>query len=823
MTRLPVEDALPQLIEALRGRSNAVLIAPPGAGKTTMVAPALLDEPWCTGEVLLLSPRRLAARAAAERIADLAGSRLGDLVGYATRLDSKRGSKTRLTVMTQGIFRNRVAADPELPGVSAVLFDEVHERSIDGDFGLALALDAQAGLRPDLRLIAMSATLDGARFAELMAEDEHGPAPLIESAGRSHELTIAYFGRRAEERIEDAVARAVRSALTDQALAEQGGDILAFLPGVREIERTTERLSGRVGEAAIHPLHGQCDPAAQRAAIRRDPNGARKIVLATSIAETSITIDGLRVVIDSGLARRSRFDRAAGVARLVTERVSAAAATQRAGRAARQAPGIAIRLWEEAATTGLAGYDPPEILESDLAPLLLDCAASGIGDPASLRWIDPPPVAGLAEARKRLVALGALDPNGRIMPHGRAIARLPLPPAVAHMVVVAAGHGLSALAAELAVLLAEPRLGGRDCDIETRLARWHRERGRAADAARALARRIAKLAGAGAANGAPMSIGALVATAFPDRVARRGGGDGSRWTSVGGRGFMLPADQPLASASWLAVADVQGSASGARIVSAARLDEADVAALIDRVAETTIVTRYDPQEDRVQALRERRLGAIRLASEPAQSPDPAQAAGALIAHVAANGLACLPWGAAGQALLTRARYAGIAELSEVRLIATIDDWLPPALAGARRLRDIAQEALLGALQGVAGWDAMQRIDRIAPRWFETPAGTRHEIDYGGSDPKIAVRVQALFGLDTHPHVGDPPRPLRLELTSPAGRPIQATRDLPAFWAGSWVDVAKDMRGRYPRHPWPDDPASARATVRTKNADARRKS
>lgn len=817
MSRLPVEDALPHLLEALAQRSNAVLIAPPGAGKTTMVASALLNQTWCDGEVLLLSPRRLAARAAAERIAELTGTRLGDTIGYATRLDSKRGPKTRLTVMTQGIFRNRVAADPELPGVSAVLFDEVHERSVDGDFGLALALDAQAGLRPDLRLIAMSATLDGARFAALMAEDEHGPAPLIESAGRSHELTVVYAGRRAEERIEDAVARAVRSAFVDH-----DGDILAFLPGVREIERTAERLTGRVGDAVIHPLHGQCDPTAQRAAIRRDPNGARKIVLATSIAETSITIEGLRVVIDSGVARRPRFDRAAGVTRLVTERVSAAAATQRAGRAARQAPGIAIRLWEEAATAGLAAYDPPEILESDLVPLLLDCAASGIGDPASLRWIDAPPAAGLAEARKRLAAIGAIEDTGRITEHGRVIARLPLPPAVAHMVVDAAGRGEGALAAELAVLLAEQRLGGRDCDIEARRVRWGRERGRAPDAARALARRIANLAGAGDANAEPASIGALVATAFPDRVARRGG-DGTRWTSVSGRGFTLPLDQPLASASWLAVADVQGSASGARIVSAARLDDADVTALIDRAAETTIVTRYDQQEDRVQALRERRLGAIRLASEPERSPDPTAVQQALHAHVAANGIACLPWDAAGRALLVRARYAGVAEFDEAALLADLESWLTPLLDGKRRLRDIAPDALTGALRGIAGWDATQRIERIAPRWFETPAGTRHEIDYDGADPKVSVRVQALFGLDSHPQVGDPALPLLLELTSPAGRPIQATRDLPAFWAGSWADVAKDMRGRYPKHPWPDDPASARPTVRTKNADARRKS
>lgn len=817
MSRLPVEDVLPQLIDTLTQRSNAVLIAPPGAGKTTMVASALLHEPWCQGEVLLLSPRRLAARGAAERIAELTGARLGDAVGYATRLDSKRGTKTRLTVMTQGIFRNRVAAHPELPGVSAVLFDEVHERSIDGDFGLALALDAQAGLRLDLRLVAMSATLDGARFAALMAEDGHGPALVVESAGRSHLLTTIYAGRRAEERIEDAVARAVRGAMTDHE-----GDILAFLPGVREIERTAERLEGRIGAARIHPLHGQCDPAAQRAAIARDPGGARKIVLATSIAETSITIDGLRIVIDSGLARRPRFDRAAGVTRLVTERVSAAAATQRAGRAARQAPGIAIRLWEEAATAGLAAYDPPEILESDLAPLLLDCAASDIADPGGLRWIDPPPVAGLAEARKRLTAIGAIDESGRITPHGRAIARLPLPPAVAHMVVGAAGRGDGALAAEIAVLLAEPRLGGRDCDLEARLIRWRRERGRTADAARALARRVAKLAGESEKPGEGASTGALVAIAFPDRVARRGG-DGTRWTSVGRRGFTLPLDQPLARASWLAVADVQGSAGGARIVSAARLGDSDVAALIAGAAETRIVTRYDPHEDRVQALRERRLGAIRLASEPERSPDASAAAGALLDHVRATGLACLPWDAAGLSLLARARCAGVAEFAEAALIDDLESWLSPALDGRRRLRDIAPDALTGALQGRAGWDAMQRIDCAAPRWFMTPAGTRHEIDYDGADPKASVRVQALFGLAVHPEVGEPPRPLLLELTSPANRPIQATRDLPAFWAGSWADVAKDMRGRYPRHPWPDDPANAKPTVRTKNADARRKS
>ncbi|NCP12295.1 MAG: ATP-dependent helicase HrpB, partial [Sphingomonadales bacterium] len=689
MADLPIVAALPELIAVLAARSNAVLVAPPGAGKTTLAAPVLLDTPWCDGEVLLLSPRRLAARAAAERIAELRGSRLGGEIGYATRLDSKRSADTRLTVMTQGIFRNRIIADPELAGVSAVLFDEVHERSLDGDFGLALALDTQAGLRPDLRLVAMSATLDGARFAALMAEAGQGDAPVIESAGRSHPLELRYDGRTGDDPIEDAMARSIRAALRGH-----DGDILAFLPGVREIERTAERLGGQGDAVSVMPLHGQCDPAAQRAAIRRDAQGRRKVVLATSIAETSLTIDGVRIVIDSGLARRPRFDRAAGVARLATEKVSLAAATQRAGRAARQAPGVAIRLWEEAATAGLPPYDPPEILESDLAPLLLDCAAAGIGDPATLRWIDAPPAAGVAEARKRLAAIGAIDAGGRITAHGRAIARLPLPPPVAHMVVAASAEGAGRLAADIAVLLAEPRLGGRDPDIERRLQRWRGDRGAQAQAARRLASRIAALAGTHD-GGAVPSPAALVAIAYPDRVARRRSDDGTRWASAGGRGFTLPAGDPLGGAEWLAVADVQGSAAGARIVSAARLDGDDVARLLDG-AQSVARVRYDPRSQRVAAVREKRLGAIRLSREPDTAPDADAIVRALRDHVGAAGLDVLPWNEAGRALRVRARFAGVEALADATLLATLDDWLLPVLSGKRRLRDIDSAALTGA-------------------------------------------------------------------------------------------------------------------------------
>jgi len=457
MTALPILHVLPDLLAALHGASNAVLVAPPGAGKTTAVAPALLGESWCTGEILLLSPRRLAARAAAERMAEVAGEPVGRTIGYATRLDSKRSSATRITVLTEGIFLKRIQADPELAGVSAVLFDEVHERSLDSDFGLALALDAQAALRPDLRLVAMSATLEGARFAALM-----GDAPVIASEGRAHPVELVHLGRAAGQRIEDAMAAAIRRALT-----EAEGSLLAFLPGVAEIERTAEPLTLPAG-VALHRLHGSLDPAEQRAAIAAPLPGQRRVVLATSIAETSLTLDGVRIVIDSGLARRPRYDRAAGLTRLVTERASQAAVTQRAGRAGRQGPGRVYRLWEEAATASLPRFDPPEILEADLSPLLLDCLLWGVSDPRSLRWLDPPPAAAVEEARARLLELEAIGQDGRPTAHGRAIAGLPLPVRLAHMLIEASARGWADVASEVAVLLSERGLGGNDADIEQR-------------------------------------------------------------------------------------------------------------------------------------------------------------------------------------------------------------------------------------------------------------------------------------------------------------------------------------------------------------------
>jgi ATP-dependent helicase HrpB len=802
---LPIHAVLGDLLTALRAASNAVLIAPPGAGKTTAVAPALLDQDWCTGQVLLLSPRRLAARAAAERMAEIAGEAVGQTIGYATRMDSKQSAATRILVLTEGIFRNRIQAQPDLPGVSAVLFDEVHERSLDSDFGLALALDAQMGLRPDLRLVAMSATLDGTRFADLMA------APVIESEGRSWPLTLRHIGRKAEARIEDEMARAVRLALADGA-----GDILAFLPGVGEIERTAERLDGI--SATVHPLHGTLDPADQRAAIRRGEG--RKVILATSIAETSLTIDGVKIVVDSGLARRPRYDRAAGMTRLVTERASQAAVTQRAGRAARQGPGTAYRLWAEAATAGMPRFDPPEILEADLSAVMLDCALWGVRDPANLKWIDPPPGAAQAEARVRLLDLGAVDGDGRPTSHGKAMAQLPLPPRLAHMLIEGAARGFGDVAAHVAVLLSERGLGGNDVDLERRLSRWQGERTKRADAARGLARSLLRgglLKGQGGAE----HVATCIALAFPDRIARRRDASGEHWASVGGRGFKLDSATALAKSEWLAVADVQGVASGARILAAAPIDWSDIEALYGHRIISSTDVRFDPATGNVKAETGKRLGALQVSKGQDSQADPDVISQALVEGVREYGLPLLNLSLSARRLRSRAAFAGVTLLSDDALMESLDLWLPPIVAGKRKLSDIDDGALYNALLGLIGWDGQQAIDRLAPGEFRSPAGTTHAIDYGAeAGPTVELRVQALFGLAVHPTVGSDRIPLVLSLTSPPGRPIQTTRDLPGFWAGSWADVVKDMRGRYPRHNWPDDPAAAVASLKTKNALAR---
>ena len=805
---LPINAVLSDLLAAMAKGPRAVLIAPPGAGKTTAVAPALLSESWCSNRILLLSPRRIAARAAAERMAELVGEKVGGVIGYQTRMDSRVSAATRIIVMTEGIFVRQIIADPELTGVSAVLFDEVHERSLDSDFAFALALEAQAAFRPDLRILPMSATLDGARFAALL-----DGAPVIESMGVSHPLTHHHIGRRAEQPIEDAMAAAVKLALREQG----EGDILAFLPGVREIARAMERLSG-LSNIAVHQLHGTLPQEAQRAALRPDAE-RRKVILATSIAETSLTIDGVRIVIDSGLSRRPVYDVAADVTRLTTQRVSLASATQRAGRAARQGVGHAYRLWEEGATSGLVPFDTPEILAADMAPLLLDCAAFGEAQPERLRWLDSPPAPALAAARVRLTGLGALSQTGAITAYGQAIAALPLEPGLAHMLLQAARRGQAEEAATLALLLQERGLGGQGSDLSHRLDRFHGERGGRADTARSMARRWAKLAEGQAArdtNLPPLSPAALLALAYPDRVAKRRDAKGENWASAGGRGFRLDPADPLARSDWLAIADVQGAASGARILSAAALTEGEVTALFaDQMAERAHIT-YNPKTDRVEGRRARRLGAITLSEGQNVAIDDVAAAEAMLTAVRAHGLSLIPFGERAQGLLERAAYAGEEALTDAALTAKLDQWLAPILAGKRRFADIGQGALRQALTNALGWDTAQRVDTIAPAHFTSPAGTTHAIDYAAeAGPTVTLRVQALYGLDQHPVVGANRVPLLLALTSPAGRPVQVTRDLPAFWRSSWRDVQRDMKGRYPRHHWPDKPWTATASLATK--------
>lgn len=800
---LPIHSVLPDLLAAVRAGNSAVLIAPPGAGKTTAVAPVLIDEPWCTGQVVLLSPRRVAARAAAERMAELLGEPVGQRVGYLTRLDSKQSASTRILVVTEAIFVSRIVADQELQGISAVLFDEAHERHLDSDLGLALALETQAVLREDLRVLVMSATIDGARFARLLGES----APVIESEGRAYPLRVEWLGSRAELRTDEAMAGAILAAWR-----EEQGDVLAFLPGVGEIERTRERLAQRLPEVPILPLHGQVEPGAQRAAIRRDPQGRRRIVLATSIAETSVTLDGVSVVVDSGLARRAEFDLAAGVTHLVTRRASQAAAAQRAGRAARQGPGVVYRLWEEAAHAGREAFDPAEMLTSDLAPLVLALAQWGVSDPASLAWLDPPPAAAIAAARQRLRANEALDQHGNITEHGRNIAALPMQPWQAAMLLHGAEHGAAFDAAKLALLLQERGLGGKGEDLAQRLSRWNGDRSGRAEASRKLAQSWAKRAQGQVAEATRRAVppGILLARALPDNLARRRDASGESWLSAGGRGYSLDPASPLATAEWLVIGDAQGQAKAARITAALPLTGEEVEHWLAGRIERRSMLRWNGE--RVEARLERRLGAITLASSPDPAPDPEAVADILVAKAVENLATFLP-----AELLARARHAGIDALAPEDLAKEADAWLTPLLAGRRDL-DIPKGALVEALLGRLSWDERQRLDKTAPREFVTPAGTHHEIEYSGADaPSVEVRVQALFGLDRHPLIGE--TPLLLKLTSPAGRPLQATRDLPGFWRGSWNDVRKEMKGRYPKHRWPEEPWTEAASLKTKNAYA----
>ncbi|TSJ64565.1 ATP-dependent helicase HrpB [Starkeya sp. 3C] len=816
---LPIDDALPALTAALRAGTRAVLVAPPGAGKTTRVPLALLDAPWVGGRrILVLEPRRIAARAAAERMAATLGESAGGTVGYRARFGSKVGRNTRIEVITEGIFTRMMLDDPELSGVAAVLFDEFHERSLDADLGLALALDAQGALREDLRLLVMSATLDGARVARLLGE-----APVIESLGRAFPVETRYAGRDPRSPIERQMAEAIR-----RALAAEKGSILAFLPGAAEIRRTERALREAITDPVvdIDPLYGALDPREQDRAISPAPAGRRKVVLATSIAETSLTIEGVRLVVDSGLARVPRFEPGVGLTRLETVRVSRAAADQRRGRAGRKEPGICIRLWNEPETASLPAFAVPEMLAADLTRLVLDLAMWGVRDPSSLAFLDPPPEPAVKEAKALLAALGALDADGQVTAPGRAMARLPLEPRLARMVIEGARRGAGEQAALIAAIVSERGLGGDAPDLAHRLADLARDRSRRAEEAQRLAERWAREAERLAADdrttaGPPPSPAVLLALAFPDRIAR-GRGDGRRFVLANGRGAALDPTSALARARFLAVAELTGTADEARILLAAELTEAEIEAEFGEAITEGVETGFDAASGALRARHVRRLGSLVLAERTAALKPGPETARALARAAAARGLERLAWSDAQRQWLDRARFLHASapdiwpDLAWATLAETVEEWLAPQLDGLTALGQINADVLGRALGGLLPWELTRRMEQEAPSHFEVPTGSRLPIDYAAEGgPTLSVRVQELFGLTTHPAIAGGRVPLVLALLSPAHRPIQLTRDLPSFWSGSWRDVRADMRGRYPKHPWPEDPASAAPTRRAK--------
>ncbi len=790
---LPVRGALPELEAALETIGQVVLVAPPGAGKTTLVPLRLLNAPWRNnGTIILLEPRRLAARAAARRMAQMLGEDVGQTVGYRMRLDQKISAKTKILVVTEGVFARMALDDPELSGIAAVIFDEFHERSLDADLGLALALDIREGLRPDLRLLVMSATLDGARVASLL-----GDAKIIESLGRAFPVDIRYRERRTNERIDEAVIRAILDALH-----YEEGSMLAFLPGAGDIGAVARALEGRLpANTNVFQLFGALEGVAQDLAIKPAEKGTRKIVLATSIAETSITIDGVRIVIDSGYQRLPVFESSSGMTRLETVRASKASIDQRAGRAGRTAPGIAIRLWRVEQTAILPAFTPPEILQADLTSLMLDLAAFGVSDPAKLRFMDPPPSAALNEARTLLISLGALDKDGRLTKDGVAMRRLALPVRLSHMVLKA---GNTRAAAEVAVLLTERGLGGNDPDLGARLIHFRRDRGSRAQDARGLAGRIA---GQVKSDAGDVSLGSLLLLAYPDRLAKARGKDG-RFIMANGRGVEIDPLSALAAKDYLVVADSQGTAQKSRILAAAEVTIEDLnEAMAGQIVALDEIS-FDKEKLSLRRRRIRRIGSVIL--DDAQMPAPAgdTANLGLIYAVRLHGLDILDWSDGAAILRKRLSWLHKSlgdpwpDMGDEALKASLDDWLLPFLNGKAQIANIPHDAIRNGLMALVPHDSIRKLETLAPTHFKAPTGNNYPIRYEGEEPVLAIRVQELFGLKVHPSIAAGKVPLLLELLSPGHKPVQLTRDLVGFWQGSWGDVRSDMRGRYPKHFWP---------------------
>jgi ATP-dependent helicase HrpB len=813
---LPIDAALPELTAALGAHNTVVLVAPPGAGKTTRVPLVLAAQAWALEKkIIVLEPRRIAARAAAARMAATLRENVGATVGYRVRFGSRVSSKTRIEVVTEGIFTRRVLDQPGLDDVAAVLFDEFHERSLEGDLGLALARDVQQGLREDLKLLVMSATLDGARVAGAL-----GGAPVIESAiGRDPQLGI-------EREVTQAVLRALRW---------EAGSVLVFLPGAAEIHRTQTLLRDHISGPGIDivALHGALEAHVQDRAIAPAPLGQRKVVLATAVAETSLTIEGVRVVIDSGLARVPRYEPELGLTTLQTVRVSRASADQRRGRAGRTEPGVCYRLWDEPQTSALEPANRPEILAADLSGFLLDLAHWGVTDLSTLTFVDPPPPAALAEAKKLLIELDALDNSGRITDTGKSLRRLPLPPRLACMVVRAARMEATELAAEIALTLTETGLGGKEIELAERLDHLRRDRSERSRAGRAMAKHWAAIArsrssspdapaaiASGGKQQAP-SAGALVALAYPDRIAKNRG-EGGSFLLANGRGARVPETSALSRAPFLAVAHVTGTAAHGRIQLAAPISLAEVETFFADRVESREEIAFDQATESLRARQLRALGAILLSERPLKVMPNEESARLLAEAIARLGIEQLPWTTSLRQWRDRVMFLRRVEgpewpdLSDEALARKANDWLWIAFAGKTALGELRADELTHALQELLPWSLRRRLDAEAPTHFKAPSGSSVRIDYQTEEgPKISVRVQELFGLDRHPAIAGSRIPLLIELLSPARRPVQITLDLPGFWRGSYAGVRAEMRGRYPRHPWPDDPLSASATARAK--------
>lgn len=837
MTKLPIDDILPELCASLERTPNLVVQAAPGAGKTTRIPLELLDAPWREGgKIVMLEPRRLAARAAARRMAQTLGEPVGKTVGYRVQLDNKTGPQTVIEVVTEGILTRRLQSDPSLRGVAAVIFDEFHERNLHADLGLALCLDCQAGLRENLRILVMSATLDVGLLAELM-----GGTPVIESAGRAFPVETRYLGKPSVDRFGDTLCPAVSSAVK-KALKDETGSVLVFLPGEGEIRRVENLLnnSSLPGDVDVLPLYGALPQSQQDQAVSPAPSGRRKIVLATAIAETSLTIEGIRVVVDGGQSRNPRFDPRSGMTRLFTEPVSLASADQRRGRAGRIEPGICYRLWDKAGEGAFRQFSQPEILDADLAPLALDLANWGVHDSAALNWLTPPPKASLDQGQDLLRLLQAIDDRGRITVHGREMARLPMHPRLAHMIIEGGKSGWADIACNVAALLTDRDIGQRDghdplaVDLTLRVSALKGEQTslpinrNALGRTRALAKQWRRRAPEKTRHNDALDlspdeqIGALVALAYPDRIAERRPGGDSRYRMSNGKGAVLPAGDALRDAPYLAIASVGGEARDARIRIAAPISAATIEHLFENEIQQGETATWDSQSRSVIARRQKRLNALVLNDTPARNIPDDQITHALIEGIRDMGLDCLPWSREATEWQRRARCFHQAtgsgpDLSDDTLLETLEEWLLPYLAGMRRFEHLKSLDMLAILKSRLDWSTLQTMDRQVPSHFTVPSGSSIRIDYTDpTAPVLPVKLQEMFGATETPSIIDGAMTLSMHLLSPAGRPLQITRDLQAFWRNAYQQVKAEMKGRYPKHPWPDNPLAAVPTRRTKN-------